>query len=215
MMTKKIMKPLLGAMGVTALSFGTMLGFTAPAFADAVAPVVIVTGPNCSATPQTRTILATLAPGQVLQGFAVTMGPAANFTRITDTNGFTEDFPPSATPTPFTIVNTSNNADTVSACVSASSTTGVVSLQVFNEEGNPVGENDRNRRITITINNTPIAKVEDSGNSHNNNDNVAKVKDSGNSHNDIDNRNTSKVKSGADAISFIKLHGKLHYYSYE
>jgi hypothetical protein len=34
MMMKKTMKPLLGAVGVTVLSFGAMLGITAPAFAD-------------------------------------------------------------------------------------------------------------------------------------------------------------------------------------
>jgi hypothetical protein len=42
MMTKKTMKPLLGVVGVTALSFGAMLGITTPAFADAGAPVAPV-----------------------------------------------------------------------------------------------------------------------------------------------------------------------------
>ena len=175
MMTKKIMKPLLGAVGVTALSFGTMLGFTAPAFADAVAPVVTVTGPNCNSSLP-RTLLATLAPGQVLQGSVMTTGTATGrFTRITDTNGFSEDFP-SATPTLFTIDNTSNTTDTVSACIFPDSTTGVVTLQTSeNENGNENG-NENNRRITFTINNTPTAKVDDSGNSHNDIDNENTIK---------------------------------------
>ena len=54
-----------------------------------------------------------------------------------------------------------------------------------------IKHNDRNRRITITINNTPSAKVDDSGNGHNDIDNTSKIKNE----NEIKDENKSESKS--------------------
>jgi hypothetical protein len=232
-MANKTIKPLLSVVGVTALSCGTMLGFTAPAFAaaaDTVAPVVSVYTSICPAT----TLLATLAPGQALQGYVVASGIAGGITRISDTtSGFTEDFTDtSPTPVPFTVPeNTTSANDTVSACVTTTGTLGTVSLQVLDATVNPVDgtsygdEHDRNRghEINIKIENNPIAKIDDSGNSRI--EDSAKVNDSGNSHNENRSESESKSKSksdadaksksDADAAIFIKLHNKHRYHSYE
>lgn len=124
-MAKMKMKPLFGALCLTALSVGSTFGLATPAFADAVAPVVTVTS-----TCPTQTVLATLAPGQILQGFVVTTGPAAGFTQINDTAlGFSQNFPTSLNPVPFTI--TGNVSSTVTACVFNPATVGIVTLQVL------------------------------------------------------------------------------------
>jgi hypothetical protein len=124
-MAKMKMKPLFGALCLTTLSVSSTLGLATPAFADAVAPVVTVTS-----TCPTQTILATLAPGQILQGFVVTTGPAAGFTQINDTAlGFSQNFPTSLNPAPFTI--SGNVSSTVTACVFNPATVGIVTLQVL------------------------------------------------------------------------------------
>ena len=231
-MANKTIKPLLSVVGVTALSCGTMLGFTAPAFAaaaDTVAPVVSVYTSICPAT----TLLATLAPGQALQGYVVASGIAGGITRISDTtSGFTEDFTDtSPTPVPFTVPeNTTSANDTVSACVTTTGTLGTVSLQVLDATVNPVdgtsygyGDKNRDHEINIKIENDPIAKIDNSGNSRI--EDSARVDDSGNSHNENRSESESKSKSksdadaksksDADAAIIIKLHEKHHHHSYE
>jgi hypothetical protein len=99
MMMKKTMKPLLSAVGVTALSFGAMLGITAPTFADAGAPVAPVAPVAAAKTARPAFYIALVFPVA-----AATTASPAEVTPLHDLDQDSTDNPP------FNVSATAGNA---------------------------------------------------------------------------------------------------------